>query len=458
MPRITAAHEAEKRQHILAAARRVFVAKGFHEASIDDLVAESGVSVGAIYNYYGGKDQLIHESILAAVNVEADAVLADTRFVGTARDKMERAIRGYVDYTIDAPGAAAFLVQCWALASQKPLIRDLLVRRRERTVTVAALIGREGVETGELPGRLRHRGDGARLHRPARRPRPPARGGRRLVSAVGDGATGARLPRSRRSASVRWRRQLEATSVAAGRAGVSIRCLRRQPPTSVACGPGARARSPTASEHPRPAMDNGRAMNVGDTRSMRVPAGVPAGVLATITMDVALVAAGRFGGRAFISDRLDVDVIGRWAAGLGRGRWHHGDITSEPAQRGELALGLLTHYATGIILTQAFLLLPRRGKGRPSLAAGTAFGIATSALPLLVMFPSMGYGWFGLRSGDSARLDRIMLLGHTAFGVGIGLWAPRFAERRPSRSVSRGPGCLPSGVRPARTLTGEDAT
>jgi AcrR family transcriptional regulator len=83
--------------------------------------------------------------------LEADAVLADSRFVGTARDKMERAIWGYFDYTIDAPGAAAFLVQCWALASQKPLIRDLLVRRRERTVTVAALIGRDAIEAGELP-------------------------------------------------------------------------------------------------------------------------------------------------------------------------------------------------------------------------------------------------------------------------------------------------------------------
>ena len=51
-------------------------------------------------------------------------------------------------------------------------------------------------------------------------------------------------------------------------------------------------------------------------------------------------------------------------------------------------------------------------------------------LPLLVMFPSMGYGWFGPRSGEAARMDRIMLVGHTAFGVGIGLWAPRFAARR----------------------------
>lgn len=120
-------------------------------------------------------------------------------------------------------------------------------------------------------------------------------------------------------------------------------------------------------------------------------------------------------------------MTGRWAADLLRGRWRHGDIRSEPPRRGELALRLLTHYVTGIILTQAFLLLPRRGNGRPSVPAATAFGIATAALPLLVMFPSLGYGWFGLRSGDAARLGRIMLLGHTAFGVGIGLGASRFA-------------------------------
>jgi hypothetical protein len=39
----------------------------------------------------------------------------------------------------------------------------------------------------------------------------------------------------------------------------------------------------------------------------------------------------------------------------------------------------------------------------------------------LVLFPSMGYGWFGLRSGEAARLNRTTLLGRTAFGIGIGL-------------------------------------
>ena len=154
-------------------------------------------------------------------------------------------------------------------------------------------------------------------------------------------------------------------------------------------------------------------------------------MLATVTMDVAMVAAGSLGGSAFTSDRLGSDMIGRWAAGLLRGRWRRGDISREPAQRGELALGLATHYVTGVVLTQAFLLAPRRWRGSRSLLAGTAYGISTAVLPLLVMFPSMGYGWSGsdpVRPGGSLR---IMLVGHIAFGVGIGLWAPRFAERRP---------------------------
>jgi hypothetical protein len=149
-----------------------------------------------------------------------------------------------------------------------------------------------------------------------------------------------------------------------------------------------------------------------------------------MTMDLAMVAAARFGGPAFRSDRIGPDVIGRWAYGLTRGRWQHADIRCEPAVGGEPVLGILTHYATGIVLTQAYLLLSRRLGSRPSLLGATAYGIATASLPLLVLFPSLGYGWLGLRTGDAARIFRIMFLGHTAFGVGIGLSAPRLAEPR----------------------------
>ena len=97
------------------------------------------------------------------------------------------------------------------------------------------------------------------------------------------------------------------------------------------------------------------------------------------------------------------------------------------------------HYLTGIALTEAYLVMLRRSGLRPGLAVGvgaaTAYGVATAVLPLLVMYPSMGYGFCGLRSGEASRLLRIMLLGHAAFGAGIGLatalpWGGRSPRRR----------------------------
>ena len=42
------------------------------------------------------------------------------------------------------------MAEAWAVASRKPLIRDMVARRRERIVTVAAVVLQEGVADGRL--------------------------------------------------------------------------------------------------------------------------------------------------------------------------------------------------------------------------------------------------------------------------------------------------------------------
>jgi hypothetical protein len=123
----------------------------------------------------------------------------------------------------------------------------------------------------------------------------------------------------------------------------------------------------------------------------------------------------------FASDKIDLAMIGRWAGGLARGRWRHDDITAEPPMRGELCMGLAAHYLTGVVLTQVYVAALRRGGLKPNPLRATAFGLATSVLPLLILYPSMGYGCCGRRADDAQRLLRVMLLGHVAFGAGIGL-------------------------------------
>lgn len=179
----------------------------------------------------------------------------------------------------------------------------------------------------------------------------------------------------------------------------------------------------------------GSSEDTGHAPPASISAGIVAGMLATATMDAAMVLASRLSAEAFASDKIGPEVIGRWAGGLGRGRWRRADadIGAEPKLRGELAIGLATHYLTGISLTEAYFVLLRRGGLRPGPVKAVVFGLATSVLPLLVLYPSMGYGCCARRSDDAARLVRIMLVGHAAFGAGIGLW-PAFSRGRGTAS------------------------
>src|SRR6188472_2818973 len=58
VPRISAEHEQQVRERIIRAAVEVFAEKGYHRATIADVVRRSGLSVGAIYTHFTGKEQL----------------------------------------------------------------------------------------------------------------------------------------------------------------------------------------------------------------------------------------------------------------------------------------------------------------------------------------------------------------------------------------------------------------
>jgi len=48
----------EKRQAILAAAKRLFAAEGFHGTSVADIARETELPVGSIYTYFEGKEEV----------------------------------------------------------------------------------------------------------------------------------------------------------------------------------------------------------------------------------------------------------------------------------------------------------------------------------------------------------------------------------------------------------------
>lgn len=58
MPRVTEEHERKRREQILGAAMECFARNGYRATSVEDIVREGGLSVGAIYSYYSSKEDL----------------------------------------------------------------------------------------------------------------------------------------------------------------------------------------------------------------------------------------------------------------------------------------------------------------------------------------------------------------------------------------------------------------
>jgi AcrR family transcriptional regulator len=59
MPKVRQEHLDARRQQIVDAARSRFATHGFARTSMTDIVAESGLSIGAIYRYFKSKDEIV---------------------------------------------------------------------------------------------------------------------------------------------------------------------------------------------------------------------------------------------------------------------------------------------------------------------------------------------------------------------------------------------------------------
>jgi AcrR family transcriptional regulator len=155
MPRVTAAHEQEVRERIVAAALRVFGERGFHGATIADVVRESGLSVGAIYTWFKGKDDLFLATCDLASGRGFGELAARLPAGRTVAEKLTIAIGFYFDTAEDTleggPGNADFLLQAWAHADAEPAAREMLRRRREQLVLAGEMLLQEGIAQGELP-------------------------------------------------------------------------------------------------------------------------------------------------------------------------------------------------------------------------------------------------------------------------------------------------------------------
>lgn len=145
---------------------------------------------------------------------------------------------------------------------------------------------------------------------------------------------------------------------------------------------------------------------------------VAAGVIGTIVMDVLNHAFARAG----LIAKIDLRMIGRIADSWLRGRFflERPDLAGPPAA--ETIRGCLAHYGTGLGLALVYVIGWRMLVGG-SVAAVWAlpYGLATTAVSWFLVYPSLGQGAFGRRSGQGVRPAVSSLANHGFFGVGMAM-------------------------------------
>jgi AcrR family transcriptional regulator len=157
MPRVSAEHEQAVRDRIIRAATRVFAEHGFHRATMQDIVRESGLSVGAIYTYFKGKSDLILAGCDLITEVELGELRNRLATVTDYRERIVTALGFFFDQfeaEFEQPGRSVLVTRAWAEVDTDPAIREMLRRRRRETVTSCALLLQEGVVRDELPAWL----------------------------------------------------------------------------------------------------------------------------------------------------------------------------------------------------------------------------------------------------------------------------------------------------------------
>ena len=69
---VRAARTSSRRRQVLDAAGKVMGKTGFHQMSMQDLATEANVSVGLLYKYFGGKEDLLLATIVRILDVFRD--------------------------------------------------------------------------------------------------------------------------------------------------------------------------------------------------------------------------------------------------------------------------------------------------------------------------------------------------------------------------------------------------
>lgn len=136
----------QRRAQILAAALACFSEKGYHAATMDDLVRASGLSKGSLYWHFRSKQDVF----LAVFDHFAAEIFAAWDAAATEVEAELELLRRFGEITIEGLGSQGVLLRAWAEFLSHPEARERLARVYRRSRQTLEVTLRRGIAQGEI--------------------------------------------------------------------------------------------------------------------------------------------------------------------------------------------------------------------------------------------------------------------------------------------------------------------
>jgi TetR/AcrR family transcriptional regulator len=140
----------ERRRQIMDAALACFARKGYHNTTMDDIVAESGLSKGTLYWYFKSKDELfasLIKSFFLDMRQDIDGILEQHT---TASGRLRAIAQGFVQFFHETEDFFSVFFEFWMQSTLNEELNQLFSNVLVQYKKVIAGIIAEGMRTGEF--------------------------------------------------------------------------------------------------------------------------------------------------------------------------------------------------------------------------------------------------------------------------------------------------------------------
>lgn len=152
MPKVLPEYLETRRQQILDAAAACFSRRGFHQATMQDICEEAGLSPGAVYRYFRSKEEII-EAMCERGQSQNAALLSIALEQKDTQDIFEELIRlffGELESGVRDFATCALNVELISEAPRNPKIREFLTRTNDEVRSSFVSLIAEAQRRGEV--------------------------------------------------------------------------------------------------------------------------------------------------------------------------------------------------------------------------------------------------------------------------------------------------------------------